>query len=301
VVHGTNFNEVKLHETGTLDTIVDLVGTAAALNDLNLFNSKIYCTNVAVGKGILDFSHGIIPNPGNAILEIFKGKGFTLTAGPLNGEVTTPTGAAMLINLTSPLIDGYPAFVPDKIGYGGATREYPGIPNVVRITLGKIPVGSIEKIDSVYELETNVDDVTGELVGNIIEILYGYGAVDVTILQGITKKNRPVLAIKVLSDRMHLEVLTNALFSETGTLGVRVHETYRFALERSTLVMPITINNESFHIHVKISKNALGKINSAKPEYEDVKTISKKLHIPFKKSAEIVQRKISNDIGNGDL
>jgi len=301
VVHGIDFNKVRLHETASLDTIADLVGTAVALNNLDLFNSKIYCTSVAVGKGILQFSHGVVLNPGNAILEIFKGRGFTLTPGFLDGELTTPTGAAMLVNLAPLSIPAYPTVVLDKIGYGGGTREYDGIPNVVRITIGRHPVGSTCELDSIYELETNVDDLDGETIGNIIEILYNHGAVDVTILQGLTKKNRPVIIIKVLSDKMHLETISNKLFSETGTLGIRLRETTRLVMKRSILVMPISIKHELFYVHVKISKDARGKIYNAKPEYDDIKVISAKLKIPYKNCREIVQRKIIDSIGDGEF
>jgi pyridinium-3,5-bisthiocarboxylic acid mononucleotide nickel chelatase len=301
VVHGTDFTQVRLHESASLDTIADLVGTSVALNNLDLFNSKIYCTSVAVGKGILQFSHGVVPNPGNAILEIFRGTGFTLTPGYLDGELTTPTGAAMLVNLMPLCISVYPTFVPSKVGYGGGTKEYEGIPNVVRVTMGRHPTGSISKLDSIYELETNIDDLDGETIGNVMETLYLRGASDVTILQGITKKNRPVNIIKVLSDKNHLETITNTLFSETGTLGVRLRETTRLAMERSIFVMPISIKHELFYVHVKISKNARSDINSAKPEYEDVKAMSVKLKIPYKNCREIVQRKMMDRLSIGEF
>lgn len=300
-VHGTDITQVRLHETGSLDTIADLVGTAVALTNLDLFNSKIYSTSVAVGKGLFRFSHGIVQNPGNAILEIFRGTGFTLTPGFLEGELTTPTGAAMLVNLAQMCIPAYPPFVPDKFGNGGGSKEYNEFPNVVRITLGKNPLGSACELDSVYELETNVDDLDGETIGNMIESLYANGATDVLILQGITKKNRPVIVIKVISDRIHVETISKTLFAETGTLGIRLRETTRLKMKRSTLVISIRIRNEIFSVHVKTSRNFRGKINTAKPEHEDIRAISSKLNIPYKECKEILQRKITDSITNWEF
>jgi uncharacterized protein (TIGR00299 family) protein len=295
-VHGVDFDHVKLHETASIDTLADIMGTSLAMNDLDLFNCKIYSTGVAVGSGVLKFSHGIVPNPGNAILEIFKGREFTLTSGYLEGELTTPTGAAMLVNLSSHSVSSYPNVIPDKIGYGGGTKQKGRTPNVVRILFGHNPLYQIYDSDSVYEVETNVDDLDGETVGNVIDTLYLNGAKDVILLQGITKKNRPVIMIKILSDKSHLEPVINNLFSETGTLGIRVRETNRLIIERSISPMVITINDELFNVRVKISKDQDGNINYLKPEFEDIKYISQKLRIPFKQSAIIVQRKIDDSI-----
>jgi uncharacterized protein (TIGR00299 family) protein len=295
-VHGVDFDNVKLHETAGIDTLADIVGTALAMNDLDLFNCKICSTGVAVGSGVLKFSHGIIPNPGNAILEIFKGREFTLISGYLEGELTTPTGAAMLVNLSSHSVSSYPTVIPDKIGYGGGTKRNESTPNVVRILLGRNPLYQIYDSDSVYEIETNVDDLDGETVGNVIDTLYHHGAKDVILLQGITKKNRPAIIIKILSDKSHLEPVINNLFSETGTLGIRVRETNRLIIKRSICSITITINEEIFNVRIKISKDQDGNINYLKPEFEDIKYISQKLGISFKQSAIMVQRKIHDSI-----
>jgi hypothetical protein len=291
-----DFDNVKLHETAGIDTLADIVGTALAMNDLDLFNCKICSTGVAVGSGVLKFSHGIIPNPGNAILEIFKGREFTLISGYLEGELTTPTGAAMLVNLSSHSVSSYPTVIPDKIGYGGGTKRNESTPNVVRILLGRNPLYQIYDSDSVYEIETNVDDLDGETVGNVIDTLYHHGAKDVILLQGITKKNRPAIIIKILSDKSHLEPVINNLFSETGTLGIRVRETNRLIIKRSICSITITINEEIFNVRIKISKDQDGNINYLKPEFEDIKYISQKLGISFKQSAIMVQRKIHDSI-----
>ena len=298
VVHGVDFNHVRLHETGSLDTVADLVGTAIAMNNLNLFTSKIFSTSVAVGRGLLSFSHGVVPNPGNAILEIFKNSGFLLVPGILGGELTTPTGAAMLVNLTSKCVSFYPQFIPQNIGYGCGARVEKGIPNVLRITTGLQPISTNQNLEAVYEIETNVDDLNGEGIGNLIETLYNKGATDVVILQGITKKNRPVFVIKVISDNIKLQSIIDNLFIESGSLGIRIRETGRSTIVRSTVTIPVSMNKEFFHVRVKVSKDQFGKITHAKPEFDDVKLISEKMKIPFKRSSEIVHMQVLERIIN---
>lgn len=300
VVHGVDYNHVRLHETGSLDTVADLVGTAIAMKNLNLFNSKIFSTSVAVGRGLLNFSHGIVPNPGNAILEIFKNRGFILVPGMLRGELTTPTGAAMLVNLTSKCVSFYPQFIPENIGYGGGVRVEKGIPNVLRITTGNQPISTSQNLESVYEIETNVDDLNGESIGNLIEILYKKGATDVVILQGITKKNRPVFVIKVISDNVKLQSIVDTLFIESGSLGIRIRETNRSTVVRSTVTVPVSISKEHFHVRVKVSKDHDGKVTHVKPEFDDVKQISEKMKIPYRRSSEIVQKQAIESIINDE-
>ena len=298
VVHGVDYNHVRLHETGSLDTVADLVGTAIGMNNLNLFNSRTFSTSVAVGRGLLSFSHGVVPNPGNAILEIFKKKGFILVPGMLGGELTTPTGAAMLVNLSSKCVSFYPQFIPENIGYGGGARLEKGIPNVLRITTGHQLISTNQNLESVYEIETNVDDLNGESIGNLIEILYNKGATDVVILQGITKKNRPVFVIKVISDNIKLQSIIDTLFIESGSLGIRIRETNRSTVARSTVTVPVSISKEFFDVRVKVSKDHDGKITHVKPEFDDVKLISEKMKIPYRRSSEIVQKKVMESINN---
>ncbi|MDP9197000.1 MAG: nickel pincer cofactor biosynthesis protein LarC [Thermoproteota archaeon] len=298
VVHGVDYNHVRLHETGSLDTVADLVGTAIAMNNLNLFNSKIFSTSVAVGRGLLSFSHGVVPNPGNAILEIFKKRGFILVPGILGGELTTPTGAAMLVNLSSKCVSFYPQFIPENIGYGGGARIEKGFPNVLRITTGDQPISTNQNVESVYEIETNVDDLNGESIGNLIEILYNKGAHDVVILQGITKKNRPVFVIKVISDNIKLQPIIDTLFIESGSLGIRIRETNRSTIVRSTVTVPVSISKEYFDVRVKVSKDHDGKITHVKPEFDDVKLISEKMKIPYRRSCEMVQEQVMESIIN---
>ena len=287
-IHGSKHDDVRLHEVSTVDTAADLTGTAVALDDLGLLSQKFYATDVAIGNGMLQFSHGIVPNPGNAILEILRNSQILLVPGKIDGELTTPTGAAMLVNLASEHISQYPPFIPEQIGNGAGQKDGKNIANILRLVVGQSNSKVDHTSESVYEIETNVDDATGETIGNMIETLYANDAKDVTVLQGISKKNRPSFIIKVLSDKTSRDSLVKLLLNETGSLGCRVHEINRITIPRSFITVPITIGNQRFVVKVKLSKDKDGAIKMIKPEYDDIKKIATKLNAPYRKVFDIV-------------
>jgi uncharacterized protein (TIGR00299 family) protein len=283
-----------LHEVSTIDTAADLIGTAVALDNLNLLSRRFYSTDVAVGNGLLEFSHGFVPNPGNAILEILNGSNILLVPGKLDGELTTPTGASMLISLGSEHISQYPPIIPEKIGNGGGQKEERNVANILRVVIGNSNSNSKLEHDSeiIYELETNVDDVTGEVIGNMIDVLYENNAKDVTVLHAISKKSRPSFVIKVLSDKASRDSLIQILLSETGSLGCRVNEINRIIVPRSFITLPISIQNRKFEVKVKISKSINGSVSSMKPESDDIKKISRTLKMPYKKIYDTVHHEL---------
>jgi uncharacterized protein (TIGR00299 family) protein len=291
-VHGSDFNKVKLHEASSIDTVADLIGTAVALNDLDLFSCRIYSTAVAIGDGILNFSHGKIPNPSNAILEIFKNRNFTLVPGEIGGEITTPTGASMLVNLATESICAYPPIIPAITGYGGGRRKVNGTPNVLRLLIGKAPLFEDYNLEKIYEIETNVDDITGEVVGNVVDILYKNGAKDVIILNGITKKNRPTFLIKVQTDYNCKDKIVRILFKETGTLGCRLYDTTRVVVSRNIITTSVTLFGKVYDVLVKISRDEEGNLINIKPEFDDVVKISKKLNTSYKEMFEAIHAQL---------
>lgn len=293
-IHGSSYASVRLHEVSTIDTAADLIGTAVALDNLNLLSRRFYSTDVAVGNGLLEFSHGFVPNPGNAILEILNGSNILLVPGKLDGELTTPTGASMLISLGSEHISQYPPIIPEKIGNGGGQKEERNVANILRVVIGNSNSNSKLEHDSeiIYELETNVDDVTGEVIGNMIDVLYENNAKDVTVLHAISKKSRPSFVIKVLSDKASRESLIQILLSETGSLGCRVNEINRIIVPRSFITLPISIQNRKFEVKVKISKSINGSVSSMKPESDDIKKISRTLKMPYKKIYDTVHHEL---------
>ena len=287
-IHGTKHDDVRLHEVSTVDTAADLIGTAVALDNLGLLSQKFYSTDVAIGNGMLQFSHGIVPNPGNAILEILRNSQILLVPGKIDGELTTPTGAAMLVNLAPEHISQYPPFIPEQIGNGAGQKDGKNVANILRLVVGQSNSNVDHTSESVYEIETNVDDATGETIGSMIETLYASGAKDVTVLQGISKKNRPSFIIKVLSDITSRDSLVKLLLNETGSLGCRVHEIDKITIPRSFITTPITIGNQRFVVKVKLSKDKDGTIKMIKPEYDDIKKIATRLNAPYRKVFDIV-------------
>jgi uncharacterized protein (TIGR00299 family) protein len=294
-IHGESFDSVHLHEASSIDTLVDLVGCATALQDLKLFDGRIYSTKVAVGGGLLKFSHGTIPNPASAILEIFKNKQFLLSGGQAGEELTTPTGAAMLVNLAQGSVSHYPSIAPEKIGYGAGTKKFDGFANVVRVLIGTPGVAAGAKKDTVCIVETNIDDAPGELVGNLLERLSEISK-DVTVIPGTTKKNRPAYLIRIISESGQLNSVLEVLFSESGTLGARVQEVERYVLPRTILMVPVEINGTKFRVHVKVAKNA-GRVTNAKAEFEDVKIVAARCQIPVKRAMEIINAQVMKKVG----
>ena len=290
-IHGEPLDQVYLHEASSIDTFVDLIGCAIALEDLKIFDSTILSTYISIGNGLTTFSHGTIPNPTNAILEIFRGKSFVLT-GNDQGELTTPTGAAMLVNLSSECIRYYPPFIPERIGLGAGHRKLKDRPNVLRIVTGKDPVIPYLNNEKMFLIETNIDDVDGEIIGNLIEVLMKEGARDVTIIPGITKKNRPVNIIRILSDIVKTDILIDKLFKETGTSGIRINEINRITLERNIIIIEVAINYSKYDIRVKITRDSSNNIINIKPEFNDLKKIAEIEESSLKAIQELVMFQI---------
>jgi len=285
IVHGESESSVHFHEASSIDTVVDIIGTAIALDDLNLFHEEIFCSHVAIGGGTVSFSHGTTSNPAYAITEIFKKSSITVTGGPVSEELTTPTGASILVNLVSSCKEFFVDMSIDSVGYGSGTKEFDSFANVLKIIQGKSNE-TLDK-DTVKILETNLDDVSGEVIANTIEKLMENGAKDVTVTHAITKKGRPSQLVSVICDSQNVNLLLKILISETRTLGVRIRTSERYVVPRKILESQVTLENQNFIIHYKISDSEHFKL-----EYEDVKSISNELNLSFNKTEELLKEKI---------
>ena len=297
-IHGQSIKDVHLHEASNIDTLVDLVGSGIAAKSLDLFSSNVYSTPIATGSGLTQFSHGIVQNPTNAVLQIFLGKPFILTSGYTDTEITTPTGAALLVNLCLGSVSRYPDFQPERIGFGAGSKDLGQIANVTRFVMGKSHSSFKYGNDTVIVLETNVDDISGENLGALIEQLSKSGTKDVTVIPGLSKKNRPNYTIRIITDYSRLNTTLEFLFTETGTLGIRIQEMNRIILERDVIRMKCKILMDEFVIRVKVSKDSSGKIVNAKPEFDDIRKISKSLRIPLRMANQIALSEIQTRIGN---
>ncbi|MFZ0555440.1 MAG: nickel pincer cofactor biosynthesis protein LarC [Nitrososphaeraceae archaeon] len=297
-IHGQSIKDVHLHEASNIDTLVDLVGSGIAAKSLDLFSSNVYSTPIATGSGLTQFSHGIVQNPTNAVLQIFLGKPFILTSGYTDTEITTPTGAALLVNLCIGSVSRYPDFQPERIGFGAGSKDLGQIANVTRFVMGNSHSSFKYGNDTVIVLETNVDDISGENLGALIEQLSKSGTKDVTVIPGLSKKNRPNYTIRIITDYSRLNTTLEFLFTETGTLGIRIQEMNRIILERDVVRMKCKILMDEFVIRVKVSKDSSGKIVNAKPEFDDIRKISKSLRIPLRMANQIALSEIQTRIGN---
>jgi hypothetical protein len=288
-LHGHHLADAHLHEVGLVDTAAEIIGSAVAMQDLGFFNAKIFSSPVSVGGGLFQFSHGTVSSPSPAALAIFQSKNFPIKGGPVESELATPTGAAIIVNLADEVSRFYPEMAPVKVGYGAGGKEFSEIPNVLRITMGK-PLENLMK-DQIAVLETNVDDVSGEIVGHTVDRLLAEGAKDVSIIPMYTKKNRPGQIIKVIADQKDTQHLSNVLINETGTLGVRVYLCERHIVTRESYSVDLLIGGVKEPVKIKVSKNSNGEIIRIKPEYEDLKRLAEKTNKPLRTLSELAVSK----------
>ena len=284
-VHGESESSVHFHEASSIDTVIDIIGTAIALDDLNMFEDEISCSHVATGGGTVSFSHGTTSNPAYAITEIFKNSNIIVTGGPVNEELTTPTGASILVNLASSCNEFFVDMSIDSVGYGSGKKNFDEFANVLKLIHGTSHETLVK--DSVQILETNLDDISGEVIANTIEKLMENGAKDVTVSHAVTKKGRPTQLISVICDSNHTNLLLKLLIDETRTLGVRIRTSQRYVVPRQILKSEVTLENQDFTIHYKISNSEHFKL-----EYDDVKSISNQLKLSFNKTEELLKEQI---------
>jgi len=284
-IHGEPFESVHFHEASNMDTVIDIIGSAMALDDLKFFSDEIISTPVAVGGSKLIFSHGTVSNPASAILEIFRGSNIIISGGQAKEELTTPTGASILVNLARRCSEFYPPMKIKSIGYGAGSKDFNEFANVLKIVKGESAHQFLQ--DSVQILETNIDDVSGEVIGLVIDKLISNGAKDVTVSSAITKKGRPANLVSVICDASAVNGLIDILVSETGTLGVRIRESNRYVVPRIFVSVPVVIHGKRFTVRCKIAKDN-DTVKYFKVESEDIKSVSESLDISFKDAVDLI-------------
>jgi uncharacterized protein (TIGR00299 family) protein len=295
-IHGIPKESVHFHEASSIDTLVDIIGITIALEDLGLFDEKIICLPVAVGGGTVTFSHGTMSNPASAILEIFKNSNLEIKGNDANEELTTPTGACILVNLAHESVKFYPPMKVESIGYGAGQKDFESFSNVLKIVRGS---ENNFEIDSVKILETNVDDVSGEILGNLIEKIMEKGARDVSIYYGITKKGRPTNLVSVICTDETLDEIVDTLVLETGTLGIRVSDSNRFIVPRSNHNVSLNLSGQSFQVNYK--KSIFKGKTDFKIEFDDLKIISNAVDKPIKETEVFLRKEIEKLEMNNEL
>lgn len=293
-IHGEPTELVHLHEASSIDTVVDIVGTTIALDDLNFFSDEIISTPVAVGGGTLSFSHGVVSNPASAILEIFKNTNIIISGGQVKEELTTPTGASLLVNLAKNCSEFYPLMKVKSIGYGAGKKDFEGFANVLKIVKGEKTIHFQQ--DSVQILETNIDDVSGEVLGYMIDKIMSSGAKDITVSPAITKKGRPTNLVSIICNSESVNNILDTLVSETCTLGVRIRTSSRFVVPRVMVTVPVIIHGKNFAIKCKVVKSG-GIMKNFKIESSDVKLVADSLSLSFKDANDIIRSHVNQKIG----
>jgi hypothetical protein len=280
-VHDCPQEEVHFHELGGVDAIVDIVGTALAVEWLNA--DRIMASELPLGRGFVTCDHGVLPVPAPATVALLKG--VPVYGAGVAHELVTPTGAAILTGL-SEYFGPIPKMCIEKIGYGVGTRELKERPNVLRVLLGKPELG-YEK-DTVAIVETNIDDMNPEIFGFVMERLFEEGALDVVWVPISMKKNRPATMIQVVCLEKDRDKVVETILAETTAIGVRHHQAQRTKLPRKQRSVATSFGK----IHVKEVSDPAGRL-CVVPEYEDCKAIARKERIPLKVVYEAVLKEIS--------
>lgn len=274
-IHGKNLEEVHFHEVGSSDAVADVIGSIYAYYSLNLDKKKIIGLPISVGGGQIRTQHGLLPVPAPATLDILKGAKFI--GGPVNSELATPTGCALYMELCDEIKEFMPMMSPLKIAYGAGSKDF-NHPNVLRVILASCEVQN----DMVDVIETNVDHLTGEEIGFLFDKLFSFGALDLSIIPTIMKKNRPGNIIKIIAKEDKREDLINILFKETGTLGIRISPNiHRGIAKREFQVKKVEFEGRKFEVTFKIAY-VDGEVISKRPEFEDLKKIAIETSIPLK-------------------
>ena len=280
-IHGESLKNVHFHEVGASDAVADVIGSIYAYYSLNMDKQKIIGLPIAVGGGRVKTAHGILPVPAPAVLEITKDA--KIIGGPVDDELATPTGCAIYAEICDEIMDFIPQIKPKRIGYGAGRKEFDH-PNILRI----VESSDITESDKIDVIETNLDHLTGEEIGYLFDRLLDLGASDVSITPIIMKKNRQGSLLKVISSKKNRETLIEAIFKETGSLGIRVlPNLHRGISKREFIKKEFEIQGETFEVTFKVGY-INGEIISSRPEYEDLKKIAQKTGLPLIKVKEMI-------------
>ncbi len=275
-VHGIDVEKVHFHEVGAMDAIIDVAGACIGFEMLGV--ERFVCSTIHTGSGFVNMEHGKFPVPPPAVSELLQG--IPVYSTEIEGELITPTGAAII----STLCESYgpmPEIKVEQTGYGAGTRTYDGFPNVLRLFLGDATAASKPAegtlSETLFVLETNVDDASPQVLGFLMERSFEIGALDCWFTPVMMKKDRPAIVVSVLCREEARGALTELIFRETTSIGVRVRQVERESLVREEKTVPTAYGT----ISVKTSFLAGEPVN-VMPEYEDVAAAARSADVPFK-------------------
>ena len=273
-VHNTEIEKIHFHEVGAVDAIVDIVCASVGAEALGA--DEWVCSPLNVGGGTVECAHGTFPIPAPATLDLLRNA--PVYSGEIQKELVTPTGAA-IVNVLVSRFAQFPRMKPEKTGYGAGSRDFKNFPNVVRLSVGEslaehaLPFATEE----ISVLEANLDDMTPQVFGYVMERVLEQGALDVFATPVQMKKNRPGTLLTVLCRPQDTRRLTELIFSETTTLGVRMRQESRARLARRH----VSVETKWGEVRMKVA-NINGSISNYAPEYEDCRRIAEERHLPLK-------------------
>lgn len=266
-VHGVSLEEIHFHEVGAVDSIIDICGAAVALELLG--SPRVLCSAPPLGSGTARISHGMVPVPVPATLELLRGVPVRFEG---QGELTTPTGAALLRAFAT--VGRVPELIVERVGYGVGTKDWPDRANVLRASLATV---SGAAPDSLVVLECNLDDCSPQVLGALVETLLARGALDAWIAPVVMKKGRPGHVVSVLSTLDTKQALERTLLEESTTLGVRETNVARTVLERRWE----TVTTPWGPVRMKLGLLGARVLNAA-PEFEDCRAAAQRAGVPLK-------------------
>ena len=292
-VHGVEPGETHLHELGTLDTLVDVVGSVAGLEMLGV--ERVYCSAFPSGSGVVRTEHGLLPVPAPATAALFQMANAPVAAPPNNahntGEMVTPTGAAILTTLAT---FEHPRLNVGRIGYGLGTRDSQQYPNALALWLGSEEATKYST--GVKLIETNIDDMSGEMLGYVQERLFEIGARDVWFTPIQMKKNRPATMLSVIVSADKEAEAVEVVMRQTSTLGVRVRPLERIEAEREVVRITTSVGD----VAVKL-KRLNGDLVGVSPEYEDARLCALEHDLPLQEVFSRIQREAEGQLmGSGN-
>jgi uncharacterized protein (TIGR00299 family) protein len=288
-VHGTTVEEVHFHEVGAVDALVDITGAALAIEALGI--SWLYASPLPLTSGYVKTAHGLLPVPAPATLEILRRVSAPWKPCPAEGEMVTPTGAAILATLAR---FQTPAINIERVGYGFGQKQFPW-PNCLRLCLGRTSYSpeAHQKVETNYQapdadwvtvIESNIDNMTGELLGALMDRLLAAGALDVSYTPIQMKKNRPAVMVTVICQIEDGDSIADLLLSESSTLGIRISQVQRLKAQRQFEHIETPIGS----LVVKVKR--LGeRVISAAPEYEECQRLAQQRGIPLEEVYAIAQ------------
>ncbi len=289
-VHGTDLTDTHFHEVGADDAIADVVGVCLLLADVA--PDRIVTTPLATGGGEMAMSHGTYPVPTPAVVEIAERADWQLRGGPVEAELLTPTGAAILAHVADG-VEHLPSISVEGSGYGAGGYTFSSYPNVLRAIVGET-TGGLSR-DSITILETNLDDVSPEILGGLQETLVEAGARDISVLPLSMKKSRPGHLVKVVVKPEDAQHVARRLAEETGTLGIREYGTgHRWVADRKQVKANISHEGTEHEIGVKIA-SADGDIYDVSAEYDDAVAVAHETDLPVREVMHRAENAVRED------